>query len=202
MNVYGDNSSSLNISATIRIPPSFTTTNFLANTSTSYAASNWQTHLDSSQNTAGRIYLMEFTVRSTTSSPTQTVSQWVNVYAKSTGQTQSEGYKGGYIRFYIQESTEWWRRNSTTTRWRFPVENKKYIYKKMYKANRNSGLENICKEISSWCVDSVQTTPFSESFNNFEVEINDNVPTIYWETNVSSSQQFRLMITSSLSATW
>ena len=29
MNVYGDNSSSLNISITIRIPPSFTTTNFL-----------------------------------------------------------------------------------------------------------------------------------------------------------------------------
>tara|TARA_Y100000004_G_scaffold189271_1_gene244615 strand:- start:55 stop:990 length:936 start_codon:yes stop_codon:yes gene_type:complete len=70
----------------------------------------------------------------------------------------------------------------------------------MYKANRNSGLENICKEISSWCIDSVQTTPFSESFNNFEVEINDNVPTIYWETSVSSSQQFRLMTTSSLSA--
>ena len=122
---------------------------------------------------------------------------------KSTGQTQSEGYNAdGYIRFYIQESTGWWRRNSTTTRWRFPTENKKYIYKKMYKVNRNSGLENICKEISSWCVDSVQTTPFSESFNNFEVEINDNVPTIYWETNVSSSQQFRLMTTSSLSTTW
>lgn len=106
MNVYGDNASSLNISATIRLASSFSTTNFLANTSTSYAATNWSTHLDSSQNTAGRIYLMEFTVRSTTSSPTQTVSQWVNVYAKSTGQTQSEGYNaGGYIRFYIQEST-------------------------------------------------------------------------------------------------
>ena len=41
MNVYGDNSSNLNISVTIRIPPSFTTTNFLGQIQVLLIPPNW-----------------------------------------------------------------------------------------------------------------------------------------------------------------
>ena len=68
----------------------------------------------------------------------------------------------GYIRFYIQESTVGGGGTPPPPGGGFRQENKKYIYKKMYKVNRNSGLENICKEISSWCVDSVKLHHFQK----------------------------------------
>lgn len=63
----------------------------------------------------------------------------------------------------------------------------------MYKKRSNLNLDNIAISITNTLCDMVQREPFTGSFNNFEVIIQNEIPKIFWETSITESQQSRFI---------
>ena len=68
----------------------------------------------------------------------------------------------------------------------------------MYKKKNTHDLDNLAISITSTLCDMVQMQPFTESFNNFEVIIENKIPKIFWETSIPESQQARFIAAESL----
>lgn len=108
LNAYAVNGAGIGITATIKVVTQstkdlFTTTNsFPALDGSSFY---WSTHPDSTQNSAGRTYYMDFEITNSNSSTSSiTNQQWMNFYVKATSQTQSEGQSsGGYSKLFIKQ---------------------------------------------------------------------------------------------------
>jgi|TARA_B110000211_G_scaffold109388_1_gene126908 hypothetical protein len=68
----------------------------------------------------------------------------------------------------------------------------------MYKKRSNLNLDNVALSITNTLCDMVQREPFTGSFNNFEVTIENEIPKIFWETSIIESQQPRLISSDSI----
>ena len=111
LNVYAVNSAGISVAADIKIVGTATVTS-LFTTTTVFPATNgsvfyWSTHPDSTQNAAGRTYVMTLEIENT-NVPTAAVTnqQWMNLYVKATSQTQTEGQNsGGYSKLFLKQAT-------------------------------------------------------------------------------------------------
>ncbi len=68
----------------------------------------------------------------------------------------------------------------------------------MYKKISNLNLDNIAISITNTLCDMVQREPYTGSFNNFEVTIENEIPKIFWETSITESEQPRFISSHSI----
>ena len=68
----------------------------------------------------------------------------------------------------------------------------------MYKKISNLNLDNIAISITNDLCDMVQRGPYTGSFNNFEVTIENEIPKIFWETSITESEQPRFISSHSI----
>ena len=68
----------------------------------------------------------------------------------------------------------------------------------MYKKRSRLNLDSVAISLTNTLCDMVQRQPFTGSFNNFEVTIENEIPKIFWETSVTESLQPRLISSHSI----